>query len=307
MRATFFKTIETFYKKDKSMYVLTADLGYKLFDPFQTACADRFYDIGVAEANMIGVASGLALSGKNVYCYSIIPFLVMRAFEQIRVDIAYHNLSVKLIGVGGGFTYGLEGFTHFGLEDLALMRALPNMTVCVPADPLEAEALAKISCTYEGPLYIRLGKTGEPNIHEKAPDFQIGKALFLKEGKDVALFAIGSMVHTVKQVVETLKKQGIDATLINMHTLKPLDTAAIQQVISTHLAIFSIEEHYTEGGLGSALAEVIAESRYRGRFCRIGIDSLNDQHVGHAEHLKDKYGLTVEKISGTIIRKLEVE
>ena len=304
MRSRFFQTLESLYKKHENIYVLTADLGYKLFDGLHERCSDRFYDIGIAEANMIGIASGLSLSGKNVYCYSIIPFLVMRAFEQVRIDVAYHNLDVKLIGVGGGFTYGLEGFTHFGLEDFALMRSLPNVSIVVPADPFEAQCLANISYEHKGPLYIRLGRAGEPAIHTALPDFRIGKPIYLSEGKRVAVFAIGSMVYVCKQAAGLLKKKGIEITLINMHTLKPLDTEAIAQIASAHDAIFTVEEHYREGGLGSAVAEVIAERRYAGLFRRIGIDGLK-KHVGDAEYLKDQYGLTTEKVYRKIMAELE--
>ncbi|MEW6409357.1 MAG: transketolase C-terminal domain-containing protein, partial [Nitrospirota bacterium] len=242
------------------MFVLTADLGYKLFDNIRADCPDRFYDIGVAEANMIGIAAGLSSCGKNVYCYSIAPFLVMRAFEQVRIDVAYHGLNVKLVGVGGGFTYGLEGITHFGLEDLALMRSLPNMTVVVPADPFEAQRLAAVSVRYQGPMYIRLGKTGEPCVYDAEPDFEIGEATILKDGKDLAIFAIGNMVYTGKQLLGLLTRKGISATLINMHTLKPLDITAVNQIAEVHDIILSLEEHNIHGGLGSAVAEVLAEN-----------------------------------------------
>ncbi len=304
MRSRFFQTLETLYKEHEDIYVLTADLGYKLFDGLNEKCSDRFYDIGIAEANMIGIAAGLSLAGKNVYCYSIIPFLVMRAYEQIRVDVAYHNLNVKLIGVGGGFTYGLEGFTHFGLEDFALMRSLPNVSIVVPADPFEAECLAAISYDHQGPLYIRLGRAGEPAIHTAAPEFRIGKPICLSEGKRVAVFAIGSMVFVSKQAAGLLKKKGVEITLVNMHTLKPLDTETITQIASTHEAIFTVEEHYREGGLGSAVAETLVENRYAGLFRRIGIDSLRG-HVGNAEHLKEQYGLTTEKVYQNIMAALK--
>jgi len=305
VRATFFKSLEELYKNDENVFVLTADLGFKLFDSFRTICPERFYDIGVAEANMIGIASGLSLSGRNVYCYSIIPFLVMRAFEQIRVDIAYHNLNVKLIGVGGGFTYGLEGFTHFGLEDWALMRSLPNMTVVVPSDPSEASALARISHEYQGPMYIRLGKTGEPMNHSKMPDFKIGKAIFLGEGKRVAIFAIGNMVHTGKQVISMLTKVGINPTLINMHTLKPLDNGTIMQVALTHEAIFSLEEHNVHCGLGSAIAGVLLENGYKGLFKMIGIPDKLENYIGDADYLRQVYGLSPDQIYERILQELK--
>lgn len=305
MRATFFKTLEKLYKTNKDIFILTADLGYKLFDNFRLTCPERFYDIGVAEANMIGVAAGLSLTNKNVYCYSIIPFLVMRAYEQIRVDIAYHNLNVKLIGVGGGFTYGLEGMTHFGLEDFALMRSLPNMSIVVPADPLEAQVFANISSEYLGPLYIRLGRTGEPIIHDKTPSLEIGKAMLMREGKRIALFAIGNMVYIGKQVADSLQKRGLDTTLINMHTLKPLDVETILQVATTHEAIFSLEEHNIHGGLGSAIAEVLAENRCGCYFKRFGIPEKLGNYIGNADYLRVQYGITPEKIYENIIAEIK--
>ncbi|RJQ20583.1 MAG: 1-deoxy-D-xylulose-5-phosphate synthase [Nitrospiraceae bacterium] len=304
MRATFFSTLESIYKDNSEMFVLTADLGYKLFDCIKSECGDRFYDVGVAEANMIGVAAGLSLSGKKVYCYSIVPFLVMRAFEQIRIDVAYHNLNVRLVGVGGGFTYGFEGITHFGLEDFALMRSLPNMTVVAPADPFEARCLARASYEMEGPIYIRLGRTGEPCIHDKEPDFKIGRAAVLKEGRRVAVFAIGNMVYTALQVAGMLQKRGIGPTVINMHTLKPLDEEIITQAASTHSAIFSLEEHNVNGGLGSALSEVLAENGYAGLFRRIGIHEGPRDFIGSADFIREKYGLTPECIYNKIMKEI---
>ena len=305
MRVNFFKALERKAKLHDNIYLLTGDLGFKLFDDFRAKYPDRFFDIGVAESNMIGIAAGLSLSGKNVYCYSIIPFLIMRAYEHVRNDIAYQNLNVKLIGAGGGFTYGLEGFTHYGLEDLAIMRMLPNMAVVVPADPKEAISLAEVSVEHEGPIYIRLGRTGEPFIHSKPVEFRIGRHIMLNEGKDIAIFAIGNMVYIAKQVIEKLKRNGIKATLINMHTLKPLDKEIIEQVASTHHAIFSIEEHYLNGGLGSAVAEVLIESGFKGKFLRIGIPEKSDKHIGNADYLRGKHGLSTESIYKRITNELE--
>lgn len=305
MRTTLVSVLEKVAEEHDSIIVLTGDLGFKLFDGFKSKHPDRFYDMGVAESNMISTAAGLALCGKNVYCYSIIPFLVMRAYEQIRIDIAYHNLNVKLIGVGGGFTYGLEGFTHFGLEDFALMRALPNMTVVAPADPVEASQLAVISTEHTGPMYIRLGKNGDPLLPDVNRKMKIGEGMILEEGKDVAIFAVGSMVIVSRKVCDTLKDKGMKATLINMHTIKPLDIMLIKQIASTHgNAIFTMEEHYTEGGLGSAVAEILAEIGYGGIFKRFGIARL-ESYVGHAEYLKNKYGLNAEKISSGILNELK--
>ncbi len=305
MRKAFFHVLSEVATNDSDIYLLTGDLGFGLFDSFRAKCPDRFYDIGVAESNMIGIAAGLSLSGKNVYCYSIIPFLVMRAYEHIRLDIAYNNLNVKLVGVGGGFTYGFEGFTHFGLEDLALMRALPNMTVVVPADPIEARQLAKISCKYPSPLYIRLGRTGDPVIHDKTCNFEIGKGMILSEGKDLAIFAIGNMVLEAKRAVDILKKEGISVTLINMHTLKPLDRELVKQCASSHDMLFSIEEHCAVGGLGSALADLLCETGYKGQFKKMCIPEKLSGFVGDGRYLREKYGLNSQKIASNIIRELK--
>jgi transketolase len=306
MRETFFTAIEEIAGTRDDIFILTGDLGFKLFDSFKEKYPDRFFDIGVAESNMIGIASGLALSGKKVYCYSIIPFLVMRALEQIRVDVAYHRADVKLIGVGGGISYGMEGYTHFGVEDLALMRTLQNMTVVVPADVREAQVLARISCDYDGPMYIRLGKNGDALIHETLPEMHIGEAMTLCEGKDVAIFAIGNMVHVGIMVCDMLTTRGISATLINMHTLKPFDTATVLKCSDTYAAIFSLEEHNISGGLGSAIAEVLSEQSYKGRFKRIGIPMTLEKVIGHADYLRDVYGLTPDKVYGTIMKELSM-
>jgi transketolase len=305
MRTTFFRSLEGLYRENDDIVVLTADLGFKLFDAFGEHDPERFYDMGIAEANMIGVSAGLSLSGKNVYSYSIIPFLVMRAYEQIRIDISYHNLNVKLVGVGGGFTYGLEGITHYGLEDMTLMRSLSNMSVVVPADSFEAAALAKISYEHKGPMYIRLGRTGDPCVYEQEPDFTVGKAMILTEGKDVALFAVGNMVYEATQVVLMLAKKGISATLVNMHTIKPIDEEVIRQVASIHHSIFTIEEHYTCGGLGSAVAEVLAESNYGRNFVRIGIKIDSVKSIGTPGYLRKVHGLTPESIYEKVLNKIK--
>jgi transketolase len=306
VRTSLVGNLEKIAGKNSDIIILTGDLGFKLFDGFKAKNPGRFYDMGVAEQNMISVAAGLALCGKNVYCYSIVPFLVMRAYEQIRIDIAYHNLNVKLIGVGGGMTYGMEGFTHFGLEDFALMRALPNMTIVAPADPVEASELAVISAKHEGPMYIRLGKNGDPVLHDiKKAGLKLGKGMIMEEGKNVAIVAVGSMVLAGTEICAMLRNHGIKPTLVNLHTIKPFDVRLIKQIASSHgEAIFTIEEHYIEGGLGSAVAEVLAESGYRGIFKRYGIERMQN-HVGHAEFLRECYGLNPRKLYKSIVKILE--
>ena len=304
MRNEFFNKLFEIYEENESINLLTGDLGFKLFDRFAEVKPKRFYDMGVAEANMIGVAAGMSLSGKKVYCYSIMPFLIMRAYEQIRMDIAYHNLNVTLVGVGGGFTYGLEGYSHFGLEDFALMSSLPNMKVVAPADAWEATALAEQSVECEGPLFIRLGRTGDPNIHKSKPDFQIGKSIILREGKEIAICAVGNMVNTALDVALKLEKDGISVTVVNMHTLKPFDSKTLSEVSSVCSSIFTIEEHLLHGGLGSIVGAELAESSYNGLFRRFGIKDHTREHIGSAEYLREKYGLTADNIYSSIKKEL---
>lgn len=254
MREAFVKTLQRLSQSDNDIFLLTGDLGFKLFDSFREKYPERFLNMGIAEPNMIGVSAGLALSGKKVYCYSMIPFLVMRCFEHIRIDICYHNLNVRLIGVGGGFVYGLEGVTHHAIEDVAIMRTLPNMTVVAPGDPFEVSACIDASVAYKGPMFIRLGRRGEPQVHSTVPDFKIGKGIILfNKGNDICLLATGTMLYKAKIASELLLKKDFGVTLISLHTIKPLDETLIKDCAKKYRSIFSIEEHSIVGGLGSAV------------------------------------------------------
>ncbi|OIO00658.1 hypothetical protein AUJ67_05555 [Candidatus Desantisbacteria bacterium CG1_02_49_89] len=305
MRGTFIRTLEKMAKADKNIFLLTADLGYKLFDNFRDNYPDRFVNVGVAESNMIGVAAGLALSGKNVYCYSMVPFLTMRTFEQIRVDLCYHNLGVKLVGVGGGLVYGLEGMTHQAIEDISIMRSLPNMTVTAPGDPAEVECLIEESVRYKGPLYIRLGKDRDPVVHETAPDFKIGRGIVLKRGKKAVLFAAGNVLPAAKAAVEALEENGLSITLVSMHTIKPIDKKLVIECARRTKAVFTVEEHSLIGGLGSAVAEIIAESGEKVIFRRIALPDAYSKYMGSSGYLRKKYGLTPQAIANRITKELK--
>jgi len=305
MRDNFIHILNAIAEDHDDLFLLTGDLGYKLFDVFRSNHPRRFFDVGVAESNMAGIAAGLALSGKTVYCYSIVPFLVMRAYEHIRVDIASQNLNVKLLGAGGGFTYGFEGFTHWGFEDMALMRVLPNMTVVAPSSISEARQLAKLSYQHLGPMYIRFDKSFISKSRQNETSLEIGKAITLREGDLIALFAIGNMVNVAIDVSEMLLLDGIKTTVINMHTLKPLDSNVISQIASSHEMIFSLEEHCVNGGLGSAIAESLAESGYHGFFRRIGIPETGTWNIGSAEKLRETYGLTAQSVYQRVYAEIQ--
>lgn len=304
MRKAFYDKLAGLAANDKNLYFLTANLGYKFFDEIRAKYPAQFLDVGVAEQNMIGLASGMALCGKSVYCYSIIPFLTMRACEQIRVDVCYHNLPVKLVGMGAGFTYGQEGFTHFGIEDMAIMRSIPNMSVVVPDTIENAIRVAELSRNYPGPLYIRLGRAGLHGVGNKSTIKEIGEASLLREGLDCALIAIGNMVAVAEQVAAELSTEGISAAVVNMHTLKPLDIAAIRMRAKRNNAIFTLEEHSVIGGLGSAVAEVLAEEGFNGKFLRIGIPEKLDNVIGDGDYLWEHYGLSATKVARKILKAL---
>ncbi len=305
MRTTFIKTLEKLAGRNESIFLLTADLGFKLFDDFRGDFPDRFLNVGVAESNMVGIAAGMALSGKNVYCYSMVPFLTMRALDQIRVDLCYHKLNVKLIGVGGGLTYGLEGMTHHATEDLAIMRSLPNMTVVAPGDPLEAKGVVIESADYSGPLYIRLAGKDDPVVHKGNPPIAIGKGIVVHSGSDLSIFSTGTMLACANEVVRILKNNGIYSTLVSLHTVKPLDTDIILEQAAKTSAIFTIEEHSLIGGLGSAVAEDLLEAGYQGIFRRVALPDQYGDVIGRASYLRQAYGLTPEAISSRIMREVK--
>ncbi len=303
MREIFFSNLVKLAREQNDIYLLTANLGFRLFDKFKAKHPDKFIDIGIAESNMIGIAAGLSLWGKSVYCYSIIPFLLMRAYEQIRQDIAYHKLNVTLIGAGAGLTYGMEGFTHHAIEDLALMRSMPNMNVVVPSNIISTEQLVRLSYDFPSPLYIRMGKGRNQESRFDPGNMKIGKGIILQEGRDIAIFVAGEILCEAEQTVVLLEEKGLSVTLIDMHTLKPLDTKLIQDCADNHKAIFTIEEHSIVGGLGSALSEVLAEYSYGGMFHRIGIPEEIKSVVGDANFLRRNYGLTADQITETVFNK----
>jgi transketolase len=306
MRKTFFETLEKIAKGDRDIFLLTADLGVKFLDSFRSFDPGRFINTGIAESNMIGVAAGLAMSGKNVYCYSIIPFLIMRTFEQIRIDICYNALNVKLLGSGGGLVYGAEGVTHHAIEDIALMRSLPNMAIVAPGDALEAKAVAEASVNYKGPLYIRFGRDMDPLVHKEEDfNFEIGKGIVINRGKDICLIATGSMLYLAELVTDSLKDKGLSVTLVSMHTIKPLDKGLVEECLKGHRVVFTIEEHNIIGGLGSAVCEVVAESRFKGIFKRIGIPDEYCSDIGKVDYLRQKVGLAPKNIVNMILGEFE--
>jgi len=301
MRIAFINTLIELAEKDKGIFLLTGDLGFSVLERFRDKFPDRFFDVGVAEQNMIGVAAGLALSGKIVFVYSIVPFVTMRCFEQIRNDLCFQNLNVRLVGIGGGVAYGSAGSTHYALEDVAIMRSLVNMTVICPADPLETELVVKSSLSHQGPIYIRLGKGNDPVVHSKL-NFQIGRGIIVEDGGDITIIASGSMLLTAKQVSEALKKRNLSVRLVSMPTLKPLDNRIILKSARETKAIFTLEEHSVIGGLGSAVSDVLAESKHNVLFKKFAFPDRYNEVVGSQKYLLKKNGMSVQQITKNILK-----
>ncbi len=297
MRNTFVNSLHKLAEKDKRIALLTGDLGFSVLEKFRQAFPGRFFNMGIAEANMIGAASGMALCGMKPYVYSIVPFATMRCYEQIRNDLCYQNTDVKIIGVGGGLAYGILGPTHHSREDIAIMRALPNMAVVCPGDITETELLTKQSLEIKGPLYMRLGKGNDPRVHENKPDVKIGKGLLVKDGGDVTIISTGNILKNVMLSSEQLSGRGINARVISMHTVKPLDREIIAKAAEETKAIFAVEEHSIIGGLGSAVAEFLSERELKPLFRRIGLRDSFEEIVGDSEYLRRRNSLNPEAIT----------
>ena len=277
--------------------LLTGDLGFKIFDEFRQRFPAQFINAGIAESNMMGVAAGLSFEGKIPFVYSIATFLTMRPFEHIRNDICFHHTNVKLIGVGGGFSYGPNGASHHALNDIALMRLLPEMTVMAPGDPMEAACAVDAAFQHRGPVYIRLGRGQDDPVHGGAIDFALGRAIVMREGKDVGIICGGLMLKTAVEAADQMQKRGVSVRLVSMPTIKPLDAAAIAATLTQCAKIFIIEEHSLIGGLGSAVLECANSLGLSGQnITRIGIPDATVHETGSQEYLRQKTGLSMDQI-----------
>jgi len=300
MRTTFVHTLLDLAKKDKRIMLLTGDLGYSVFEPFNETLPKQFLNCGVAEQNMMGVAAGLAIEGFIPVVYSIVPFASMRCFEQIRNDICYQNLSVKIVGVGAGFSYGALGYTHYGVEDVGILRTLPNLTIIAPGDPVETKLATRAIISYPGPVYLRLGKAGEPVIHKNLTSLGIGRGILIEDGDDVTIIATSTIVDNAFTAAELLKKRGISVRFVSMPTIQPIDKALILSCARQTKHIVTVEEHSINGGLGSAVSEILTESQYCVPFLRIGVTDVLVHGFGRQEYMRDKNGLTPNKIAGRV-------
>lgn len=299
MRTAFVEELTRQARENQAVILLTGDLGYTVFEAFQAELPERFINCGVAEANMLGTAAGLAREGMRPFVYSFIPFVIFRALEQIRIDICYHDLPVTIVGLGAGYSYGDMGATHHAIEDIAVSRSLPGMCVICPGDPWEVRHAVSALSAHTGPAYMRLAKRGEPVVHgpETRDDFQIGRAIVLQGGGEIALVATSNMLSTAVDAARMLESaHGIRPTVVSMHTVKPLDELCIKRLSETCRAIFTIEEHSVLGGLGGAVSEVVASIPTRCAVHRIGVPDRFAHVSGSQAFYREQCGLTPDSI-----------
>lgn len=301
MRNAFAKQITELAQRDERVVLLSGDIGNRLFDDLKAKCPDRFFNCGVAEANMIGMAAGMAMSGLRPVCYTITPFITYRCMEQIRIDVCYHHVPVVVVGTGAGLSYASLGATHHSCEEMGMLRLLPGLAVVAPADAMEVRGALKAALNHPHPVYIRIGKKGEPVIHETEPSFQIGKAISLREGKDICLLSTGTLLPVVLETADLLAAQNISAKVVSFHTIKPLDEATLAKAFADYQLVVTIEEHSILGGLGGSVAEWLADhSPAKARLLRCGTADEFLHETAEQEEAREHFGLTAAAMAARI-------
>ena len=291
MRDNFINALINLAKNDKDIVLLTGDLGFRVFEKFESSFPGQYFNVGVAEQNMTGVATGLSLEGKKVVTYSIGNFVTLRCLEQIRNDACYHNVNISIVANGGGFSYGSLGMSHHTTEDLAILRALPNISVVAPCTAEEAGEAITAMIMNGGTGYLRLDKSSAKDCFSEDP-FVIGKSRRYKEGKDITLIATGSILGEANTASIELKKIGIEARVVGMHSIKPIDVDEIIDAVSNTGGIVTIEEHNKDGGLGSAVSEVCMDlGMIPRKFLRIGLENKYSSIVGSQLYLRSRYDM----------------
>jgi transketolase len=305
MRNAFADEITRLADEMPELALLSGDIGNRLFNTFKERHPARFLNCGVAEANMTGVAAGMALAGLRPVTYTIASFNTGRCLEQIRLDLCYHNLPVVVAGVGAGLSYAGLGPTHHALEDIGWLSSLPNMTVLCPADAVETRLALRAALRHDGPVYLRLGKKNEPVIHATPPDFRIGKGIVLREGSDVCLLGVGTITSVALDAANILAEQGISAKVVSLHTVKPLDTKLLDESFRRFSLVAVIEEHGPNGGAWSAVAQWRAEAETAtARMLRCGTPDAFLHEAGGQGWVRERLGLTAQAIAGRVAKSL---
>lgn len=303
MRQTCLDMVYELAKKDERVFYIASDLAVGTLDKFKEEMPGRFFMEGVSEANIIGMAAGLALEGKIPYVNTIATFLTRRCFEQLVLDLGLHNTNVRLIANGGGLVYAPLGPTHEAIEDLAILRTIPNMTILAPADADEMRRLMPITVDHQGPIYIRLAKGFDPIVTSSANPFRIGEVVPMRRGSDALIVTTGIGLRIALAAAECLQEQGLEADVLHVPTIKPLDVDGILDHADETPVIVTLEEHTIVGGLGSAVAEIIAEAGFSPakRFKRIGIPDVFPDEYGSQESLMDRYSINTQSVTSVVL------
>ena len=299
MRKTCLNQVYEFARKDPRIFFLGSDLGFETLKQYKEEMPERFFMEGISEANLIGISAGLALEGKIVYANTIATFISRRCFEQIVLDMALHQVNVRLIANGGGLVYAPLGPTHLAIDDIAILRAVPNMTIIAPCDAMEMTRLMPLTVDHQGPIYIRLAKGSDPVVSSDRVPFAIGRAIPVREGKNLLMVTTGITLRLALKAADILKAEGVETAILHMPTIKPLDTEALLYYASRVFAVLTVEEHTIIGGLGSAVAETMAEANVFKRFKRIGIPDVFADRYGSQDDLMTYYGIDVPNICTT--------
>ncbi len=304
MRDTFVRTLISLAKENPNIELITGDLGFGVLKPFWEQLPDQFINAGIAEQNMTSVAAGMALEGKTVFTYSIGNFPTLRCLEQIRNDCAYHHANVKIVCVGGGFVYGSLGMSHQATEDIAVMRALPDVAVLCPGDLVEAEEATKAIAAYPGTCYLRLGRGGEKRIHDKIDNFKIGKAIKIHDGERVAVFSTGAIFEEIAGAERLIAECGIYPAVYTFPTVKPMDHETVLRCAKDFDMIVTVEEHNLSGGFGGAVAEVLCGMPAHAKLLRIGLSDTYCSIVGNQKYLRAQFGIDANGIAEKILEAL---
>lgn len=301
MRDSCSRELTCLARSDPRIIILSGDIGNHMFDGFKEEFPDRFYNCGVAEANMISVAAGLALSGYRPFVYTFAAFDLTRCYEQVRIDLCFQNLPVVIIGLGGGLTYAPLGPTHYICEDISILRCLPNMTIVCPADQAEVMASLRSSLDHHGPMYIRINKKNEPCIYTGEPDFSLGRAQLIQDGNDVCIITTGVLLSEVICAARILEERNISACVVHFHTIKPVDEIMLREIFSRFSVVVSVEEHTLPGGLGGMIAEWMIDNRVKSSdLIRIGTGDYFLTRCLSQKEARDHFGISADLIAGKI-------
>ena len=295
MRTTFASELEKIME-DRNTYLLTGDLGFSVFEKIKERFEEQYLNMGLSEQNMLGVAAGMALTGRQVFVYSIIPFIIYRPFEQLRNDICFQNLRVRLVGVGAGLSYSDAGFTHHAIEDYGILCSLPNITVLSPSDPIEVSVQMKLVHKLDGPSYMRLGRNGEPVLHDQHKFLIIGKALEIFKGDDILFIATGSILGKAIEIAKLLEADGKTVEILNYHTIKPFDENAIYKHSSGKKLIVTFEEHLSRTGLYSLVVQCLMDNDLNIKTISVGIKEPLIHSSGSREYLLSQHSINVKSI-----------